>query len=414
MTEAQVAPVTSPGVEAEESRDDDGPFFPYLPPEDRLWRHPSEMGAGTARAVSNALQRASGGRLWSVALVAGVLGAVVASGVGLATGVFIRHTVVVTVPLPTPDSAKVVEPTAYTSGGWPAIANDLGPSLVAVAAGGRVGSAVVFTASQDVTYLLTSSDLVGGGRVTATFDDGTTKQPAYPVGSEPAAGIALLRVQGTGHEVPTFGSAADLQVASDVLAVGAPAAGVTAAGPGVLSSLDTVLHTVGTYTFRGMMAISGTMASTGFDGAALVDSSGAVVGIETDLTSVDSGMQGMAFAVPIDTAYAVARSILDGTKPSLPWLGIDGAADLPILTAQGLGISGGAVVSAVDPGSPAALAGLQAGDIVTAVNGQRVTSSGGLVAEMAVMHPSEHTTLSYLAGKRAHRVPITVGALPGG
>ncbi|MHB1928930.1 MAG: S1C family serine protease [Acidimicrobiales bacterium] len=396
-------------MEAEENRDDEGPLFAWLPPEDRLWRHPSEVGAGPARAVAS-IRNASMSRTWTAALVAGVLGAVLASGVGLATGMFLGHTVVVSVPTPTPNTADVTESTSYASGGWPAIANDLEPSLVGIAAGGAIASGIVFTAAAGSSYLITAADAVSGGRITAIFDDGS-RERAYLVGADVATGIAVLRVAGT-YMPPVFGSASDLQVADNVLMVGASSAGGSYAN-GAMSSLDSVLNTAGGYTLHGMMAVSDATVPASANGGAVVDQGGAVVGVDTDLTSVDSTMQGMAFAIPIDTAEQVANNLIEGRAPAHPWIGIEGATDLPTMTASQLGVMGGAEVGAVAPGSPAARAGLQPGDIVTAFAGRRVTSSGVLVSLLAGCRPAQRRTISYLAGGHTHRTTLTVGALPG-
>ncbi|MST34229.1 hypothetical protein GHK86_16055, partial [Acidimicrobiaceae bacterium USS-CC1] len=163
-----------------------------------------------------------------------------------------------------------------------------------------------------------------------------------------------MRVAGAGHHPPAvFGTAANLQIASAVLAVAARSAGPASAA-GNLSLVGAELQTAGGYTLQGMMGISGLTVPASADGGALVDQGGEVVGITTDLTSVDSSMQGVAFAVPIDTAEHVAVQLLAGQKPADPWIGIQDATDVSTMTASQDGIAGGAEVGAVAPGSPAA------------------------------------------------------------
>ncbi len=399
-------------MEAEDNRDDEGPLFAWLPPDDRLWRHPSEVGASAPRRVPG-IRGGVINRNWAVAFAAALLGALLASGVGMATGLFLQHTVIETVPTPSPNSLNVTESTSFTTANWQPIANDLAPSLAAITAGGNVASAVVFTAAGGWSYLITAADAVTGtGRIVAIFGDGT-REPAYLVGSDWATGIAVLRVAGT-RPLPVFGSASDLQVADNVLVAGAAGAGASAiAAPGTMSSVDTVLNTAAGYTLHGVMAVSDATVPASANGGALVNSAGTVVGINTDLTSVDPSMQGMAFAIPIDTAEQVANNLLEGQPPAHPWIGIEGATDLSTASASQFGVPGGAVVVTVAPHSPVSRAGLEPGDIVTAFAGQRVASSGRLVSLLAGCLPGQRRTISYLDAGHLHRASIVVGTLPG-
>ncbi len=411
----EIGSVTSAVVEAEEGRDDEGPRWAWLPPEDRLWRHPSEVGA-TSSAAASTWRRSSPGHAWTTALVAGVLGALLASGVGMAAGVFARHDVAVRVPVPTPGtSVAATTAAADPNGSWPAVANAVAPSLVGIEAGGQMGSGVVYTAFQDNTYVITSADVVGDGHQVGVVWENGAREKGHVVGADPATGIAVVEVAGAGHPTPVFGSAADLQIASGVLALGARSTGPASVAPGNLSGIDTSLQSPGGYTLQGMMAISGLTVSPPADGGALVDSAGEVVGIDTDLTSVDTSMQGLAFAVPIDTAERIAAEMVAGETPTDPWIGVSGATDLSTTTSAQLHVTGGAAVDAVSPGSPAARAGLRVGDIVTGFEGQQVVSAGALIAILASSRPGERTTLSYLdPNGRRQRAQLTVGALGGG
>lgn len=404
--------VTSGFVEAEDGREDDGPLFAWLPPEDRLWRHPSEVGASAAERAASAWRRPSGARVWTVALVAGVFGAILASGVGLATGMFVQRTVTVPVPLPVKDTSAATTTAAQeATPSWATVANEVAPSVVGITAGGQAGSGIVYTASQGTSYILTAADVVSGVRkVGIVWDDGT-RQPGYVVGTDPVSGVAVVRVQGAGHPPATFGTAANLQIASGVLAVAGRNTGAASVAPGNLSGLDTELQAPDNYTLQGMMAVTGLTVPASADGGALVDQNAEVVGINTDLTSVDSSMQGVAFAVPIDTARDVANQLLAGRKPVDPWIGVQDATDVSPMTASERGISGGAMIGSVAPGSPAARAGLHAGDIVTAFDGQQVTSAGALISALATCRPDDHAHISYLDGPRLHRASLTVGQL---
>lgn len=401
--------VTSSGVEAEEGRDDEGPRWAWLPPEDRLWRHPSEIGPATVATSRSTWRRAPAGHTWTAVLAAGVIGALLASGLGMATGMFVRRPVPVRVPVPTPDTtAAATTSAANPNGGWPAVANAIAPSLVGIDTGGQMGTGVVYTAFQDNTYILTAADVVSGAHTVGVVWEDGTHQRGSVVGSDPVSGIAVLRVAGAGHPTPVFGSAADLQIASDVLAVAARSTGPASVAPGNLSGLDTELQSPGGYDLEGMLAITGLAVPPPADGGALVDRAGEVVGIDTDLTSVAASMQDVAFSVPIDTAERVATEIITGQKPTDPWIGVIDATDLSPTTAAQLHIAGGAAINSVATNSPAYRAGIRAGDIVTGFDGQQVTSAGQLVSALAAARTGERTTVSYMGRGHLHRSALTV------
>jgi putative serine protease PepD len=406
--------VNSSDVEAEEGRDDEGPRWAWLPPEDRLWRHPSEIGPRPAAASGATWRRSTAGHSWTSVLAAGVIGALLASGVGMATGIFSHRPLPVRVPVPTPETtAAATTSAADPNGGWPAVANAIAPSLVGIDAGGQMGTGVVYTAFQDSTYILTASDVVSGDHsVDVVWEDGAHQRGSV-VGSDPVSGIAVLSVAGAGHPTPVFGSAADLQVASGVLAVAARSTGPASVAPGNLSGLDTELKSPGGYDLEGMLAITGLTVPPPADGGALVDRAGEVVGIDTDLTSVSVSMQDIAFAVPIDTAERVADEIIAGEEPTDPWIGVLDATDLSTTTASQLHIAGGAAIGSVAAGSPAYRAGIRAGDIVTSFDGQQVTSAGELVRVLATARTGERTTVSYVGRGRLHRAAITVESARG-
>lgn len=396
----------------EEGREEEGPLFAWLPPEDRLWRHPSEVGEPRPSGAPRV--RVARPRTWMVACVAGVIGAVLASGIGVAAGFFPRRTIVDPVPVPNTlvaTSSDVAQQVAV--GDWPAIANNLAPSLVTITNGGQTASGVIYAPSNmtNSSYVITAADAVNNnGRIEVTFENGTRSQ-ATLVGLDPVSGIALLNVGGSGLAIPTFGSARDLAVADQVLVVGARTSDAPTV-PATLSGIDEQMQTAGGYILDGMLAVDGVTVPASSDGGALVDAGGAVVGIDTDLVSAAADQQDMAFAVPIDTVEAVANELLAGRHPTHPWIGIEDATDVSTITASSLNIQGGAEIGAVQPGSPVALAGITAGDILTRFDGRPVTSSGMLVSLLAQSQPDARTSVTYLsAGDRPHKATLVVANL---
>jgi putative serine protease PepD len=412
----------------DEGREDDGPLYAWLPPEDRLWRHPSEMieaptapnptiDVGAARATATLTRPAA--RVWTLALAAGLAGALFASGFFLATGISDRRTTVFE-SVVTPGTAALAlssRQSTATVGDWPAIAASLTASIVSVrvesGAEQLIGSGVLYAAARHESYIITAQDLLAGARrIEVSFSNGDT-QSAHLVGSDPVSGIAVLSTSGDHGSIPLFGSVSNVEVAEEVLAVGTRLADSNPVVTGAVSGLDEEVDTsAADTTMVGMLELSGITVPGTSDGGALVDPEGEIIGIDTDITAVDPSAPDVAYAVPIDVAEHVARELLAGQHATHPWLGVDDATDLTAAPARALGVAGGAQVGLVDRDSPAAAVGLQANDVITAFDGQTVTSSGALVTLLSQCQPGERTTLTYFRQSKPATVPVTVGEQP--
>ncbi|HLH46853.1 MAG TPA: trypsin-like peptidase domain-containing protein [Acidimicrobiales bacterium] len=403
-------------MDLEDGQDDEGPVFAWLPPEDRLWRHPSELGAGARRAAAPLLAAASRSRSWTTAVCAAAIGAMLAAGVGYATGAWGHRTIIEPVSVPTPDTVSLAVSTPNSPGDWSALADALAPSVVAVttvtAAGTEESSGVLFAAARHDSYIITAADATGS-KMAVTFDGGRAER-ARLVGSDPTSDVAVLAVAGARRHLPPIGSVSAVEVADPVLTVGLRDGGTTAVADGTLTSLDQQVETAGGVTYDGMIAVSGGSLPQMADGGAVVDAAGAVVGIATDVTSASPRDQGVTYAVPIDVADHVAEEILEGDRPAHPWLGIDESTDVSSAAARQLGVVGGAQVGGVASGSPAAVAGLRPDDVVVGFDGHPVRSSGELVTLLAQCHPGQRASISYMAGGRTERrALITVAGEPG-
>ena len=413
--------------------DDGGGLGPPLPPEDRLWRHPSELGAGAARPVGPPIAPVTaapaptaarrGASPWLVGAVAGLAGAALTVAALGAGGAFddqvIRQQVVERVA-PSPASTLPVSatPGQTASPSVASLAASVGPAIARVEvtrattattgdgaaadAGASttttVGSAVVF---RDDGYLLTSADLVDHNlSIGVVLGDGRAL-PGRLVGTDPLTDVAVLEVDGAGLTTAVLGSADDLAVGQPTLIVGS--ATTPGAGPavtsGIVSALGRTLETDagGTPPRHGMIQTDAPLdpAATG---GPLLDRRGAVVGITTDPPDSIAG-DGLSFATPIDTARRVAAQIILTGAVHHPWLGIEGS-DLDARHAGDLQLAGGAQVATVAEGSPADRAGLVPDDVITAVGDERIASMADLVVQLREHDPGDVVVLAYRRGDR--------------
>ncbi len=346
--------------------------------------------------------RGSAPKTWTIAVVAAVLGALVASGVAVVTGTFNAHTTVVQYPLRYGSPSTVAS--LRSPPDWPSIAQSLSPSVVAIhvsaASGELSGSGVVYSGSEGRSYVLTASQLLSqGGNVEVSFADGATAR-GHEMAIDPVTGLALLWVASDDQTFPVLGSVADLQPPEAVMALGARS---TSGGAylGTVISVDQQVVTTQSQALDGLIAVSIPGMPAAEAGGALVDQSGEVVGISVTVSPTDQNLQQQSFAVPIDAVTRVVAQLLHGQRPTHPWIGVTDASDVSSVTAQQIGISGGTQVGTIVPQSPASRIGIVPTDIVTAFDGQPVTNTGTLTHLLAGCWPGDTTTITYLhQGKR--------------
>ena len=237
-----------------------------------------------------------------------------------------------------------------------------------------LGSGVIVDAARG--YILTNHHVIeGADEVSVTLSDGRTMQATF-VGSDPDTDIALMRIA-VPKDAPltaiSLGDSAKLQVGDFVVAVGNPFGIGQTVTSGIVSAVGrSGLQGLGYQNFIQTDA----SINPGNSGGALVNLDGQMVGINTASFNPRGSMAGnigLGFAIPSNLARDVMRQLQADGQVHRGSLGID-TQDVDARIATGLGLDDprGAVVTRVYPGSAAATAGLQVGDVVLAANGQRI------------------------------------------
>ncbi len=412
-------------VEPDEGMEEEGPYLPWLPPDDRLWRHPSEGSEPrepSSREPSGTESNDSGGaggrrflpsqlagwahhpsaRIWTIAVVAAIVGAIAASGVGMLTGVFEQQTMVVHSVAPTAPTVTL----SATSGGvdWSGVDDALAPSVVAIqvttASGPATGSGLLFEPGNPYSYVVTDSSLVAGASDISVTLVGGQGFKGHVVGTDAMSGLAVLAVAVPSlyQDFPQLGSVADLRLANPVLAIGARPNASASVFSGSVTGEDREVDVSGGSTMENLIAVSGSSPLPSTEaGGPLVDQYGRIMGITVSLNPTNSSDQGLLFAVPVDVAWHVTQQVLEGSRLTHPWLGVIDADDVTPAVANQYGVSGAAEVGQVAPGSPASRMGLRANDIITSINFQPVTSSGTLTQLLYSQGvPGRPLTIRYL------------------
>ncbi len=250
------------------------------------------------------------------------------------------------------------------------VAARVSPAVVRIDArkGGRggSGSGFVFTANG---YILTNSHVVhGASALDITLHDGR-KFSAEIVGDDPATDLAVVRVQADGLPVLELGESKSLKPGQLAIAIGNPYGFSYSVTAGVISALGRSLRSESGRMMDGIVQTDAAL-NPGNSGGPLVDSSGRVIGVNS---AVILPAQGLCFAIPIDTAKFVAGRLIEHGRIRRGWLGL-GAQDVrvPRGLAKRLGVDAetGVLVIAVEPGGPAADAGVEEGDLITRWEGK--------------------------------------------
>ena len=270
------------------------------------------------------------------------------------------------------------------------------PSVVEISTSSGLGSGVIYDGRGDV---VTNAHVVAGAQAFTVLRTDGIKTTARLIGQYVPDDLAVLRMANTaGIRPASFADSSKLRPGDLVLAIGSPLGLSGSATDGIVSSTG---RTVAESTGVALTDLIQTSAAInpGNSGGALVNLSGAVVGIPTlAATNQSSGTEaaGLGFAIPSRTVTMIAPQLIAKGKVTTA-----GRAALGI-SGQSVSIStsgaGGVYVSAVTPNGPAAHAGVQPGDVITALGGTPVNSFVDLVIALAKLHPGETVHLSYLRG----------------
>jgi serine protease Do len=245
------------------------------------------------------------------------------------------------------------------------VAERLSPSVASLRVRRGAGSGVVITPDG---FMLTSAHVVGRAqRAQASFTDGR-ELGAEVVGTDPMSDLAVLRADGDGLTPAELGDAERLRVGQLVVAIGNPHGFAGSVTAGVISFLGRSLPTAGGRIVDNVIQTDAAL-NPGNSGGALADGLGRVVGVNTAVAGI-----GLGLAVPINTATRrIVGSLMTEGRFRRAYIGIAGGErPLPPRLARELGRSRGVEVVEVVDGSPAAVAGLRAEDLIVAVNGEPV------------------------------------------
>jgi len=323
-------------------------------------------------------------------------------------------------------SAPASLPHHPPAGSVASVAARILPSVVSIevkqGSNGDTGSGIVIS---QAGYILTNNHVVAaalsGGQISVVFQD-KHKVSAKIVGRDRVSDLAVIRVRGVrGLQPAVLGSSAQVSVGDPVVAVGSPLGLAGTVTSGIVSALDRPVEAGsvdGTATDDIIDAIQTDAAiNPGNSGGPLVDSNGAVIGVNSAIATLSGdlasggqgGSIGLGFAIPIDQAKRIAQQIITQGFSTHAIIGV--RLD-PRFTGTGARLIASAAGPAVNPGGPADRAGLRAGDVIVAVDGNPVTTADELVVAIRKHVPGQQLTLTYVRDGEHHTAVVVLGSQP--
>ncbi|MEX0835040.1 MAG: trypsin-like peptidase domain-containing protein, partial [Nitriliruptor sp.] len=310
----------------------------------------------------------------------------------------------------------------------PAVAEAVTPSVVRIdvpaeesAAGGplggggdALGSGVIYRSDG---YILTNNHVVGEARSVEVRLASGDVLDAEVIGTDPLNDLAVVRVDRDGLPAIQVRDVSDaLTVGETVVAIGSPFGLDASVTTGIISGLNrdlTVPDEDGQVTSIPAVIQTDAAINPGNSGGALVDGQGRLIGINTAILSRSGGNQGIGFAVPGEQAVASADQIIEQGFVRHPLLGIAGIDVSPEIAEEfDLKASRGAVVESVQEDTGAAEAGVQRGDIITAVDGEPLATMAQLVAEVRRRAPGDTVELTFVRDGAEMQVEVTLSERP--
>jgi len=363
---------------------------------DRVWLHPTELFAGRAATPAPVARVHPRRRVeWPIALLAAIVGSALTVGALQAVGELggtdqAAVERAAAAEIADPDDLVAAEPTAR-------LVAQVSPSVVAVSVDGAIRASGVCV--RDDNVMTTGTALAGATQVVVTDVHGRSF-PARVVATDPSSDLALLQVDGGDLQVARTGAAGSLQLGQLLVTVSAGVGGQRQAVSGIVAAHDVVARSTSGNVLVGLVQTDSATAATG--GAAVIDRRGRVIG----LSAAGAYGEPTGLVTPVEVVESVADQLRSSGVVHQGWLGIVGAD-------ASNRERGGIVVTAVVDGSPAAMAGLKVGDLVTDLDGDRLASWSSLLARIR-QRPAAEVELVAWRGQERLTMKIPLGRRPVG
>lgn len=416
---------------------DDDDYVAPLPPDDRLWRHPSEVGsdagAGAPQIVLVSKSGPALGRTLLVAGLAGLVGAMATLGVIVGTDAFVRER----------PGSTALQRESVESGRVPGkteleVADSVLPAVARVeavgAANGVVNSTAVVYRSDG--HLITTADAVDAADSITVFLNDGAKLPAQLVSRSIDSDIAVLKIERTDLPVAVVSQQRSEFGERPIMIDASNASRGPEIFVGVVTKESTRIDREGDSPVYGLIQTNTrSTIGTRSAGTVLINEAGAVTGLITSRaegngtavtpTTADESLtkvttsddtNALHFALPADFAWDIAGQLTDTGQIIRPWLGIRPGRDLTIDEANQRDLPGGVWVTGLEAGSPVQVgvggSRLRVNDIIVGIDDEIITNYNDLVVATRRLKPGNQVTVTYLREGELNTPNFTVSGKP--
>lgn len=298
----------------------------------------------------------------------------------------------------------------------PEIVREVAPSVVSLEVQaerqGRTvrgaGSGVIW--NQDGAIVTNNHVIEGASEITVFLADGE-RVSAEVVATDPRTDLAVIQADRTGLPAAEFADRLP-EVGELAVALGNPLGLQNSATAGIVSGIDRSVPARGGSVLAGLIQTDAPI-SPGNSGGALIDAERQVIGINVAKAQAAQGAENLGFAIPSTTVVPVVEQLIEEGEVSHPYLGIRGATLTPQVAERfGIDLDRGVVVADVEPGGPAAEAGIEPGSVIVSLAGEDIANFGDLVSVLRQHDPGGTVSLTVVRGGEERTVDVTLGELP--
>ena len=259
-------------------------------------------------------------------------------------------------------------------------------------------------------YIVTNNHVIANAdSVLVALRDGR-EAPADIIGTDPETDLAILKVQLPELPSVSLASSESLRVGDVVLAIGNPFGVGQTVTMGIISA--TGRNSLGLNTYEDFIQTDAAI-NPGNSGGALIDAYGNLIGINSAIFSKSGGSQGIGFAIPSNLARQVMQDLIEHQRVIRGWIGVEVQELTPRLAESfGLKEAQGLVVAGIFRDGPAHIAGLQPGDIMTAIDGASISSSQTSMNHIATLKPGRTTVIDVRRNGREVQFRVQIGERP--